>query len=358
MQIGMGFAKLFQVAQEYKITDKLGKIIEKRANATHKPYKTMKTIFKGFIQNARIYHFNLKKAKANISTYYRDLRRCNKDSYKMAKNILEKLYLKDKRKRSINITIDGTFIGVRGEKYEGATKMYSGNKKDRGKEGYTIVTCFDSTNKMPITFETTNIHEIHAFETLIERAIEMEKEGEIIINKIVLDALYFNKKIIDMLSLHKFIIRTPSYEWLLEKINKEVKRGCKEIELWGNKVTLYWKKSKDKKKKKGNKYDLLITNAPDKRIWWVYGHYKQMIENYHNDLKNKFGIRRLPSQKLYAILVYFAMIIVIYAIARAILLGLDLNYLSCGSVITVAYNSNSINSFIENLFKLHKKKRR
>lgn len=101
MQIGRGFAKLFQVAQEYKITYKLGKIIEKGANATHKPYKTMKTIFKGFIQNARIYHFKLKKAKANISTYYRDLRRCNKDSYKRAKNILEKLYLKVRRKRSI-----------------------------------------------------------------------------------------------------------------------------------------------------------------------------------------------------------------------------------------------------------------
>lgn len=355
MQIGRGFAKLFQVAQEYKITDKLGKLIEKGANATHKPYKTMKTIFKGFIQNARIYHFKLKKAKANISTYYRDLGRCNKDSYKMAKSILEKLYLKVRRKRSINITIDGTFIGVRGEKYEGATKMYSGNKKDRGKKGYTIVTCFDSTNKMPISFEVPNIHEIHAFEKLIEKIIEMEKEREIIINKVILDALYFNKRIIDMLSLHKFIIRAPSYEWLLEKINKEEKRGCKEIELWGNKVTLYWKESKDKKKK--NEYDLLITNAPDKRIWWEYGHYKQMIENYHNDLKNKFGIRRLPSQKLYAILVYFAMIIIIYAIARAILLGLDLNYLSCGSLIMVAYNSNSINSFIENLFQLHKKKR-
>jgi len=31
-------------------------------------------------------------------------------------------------------------------------------------------------------------------------------------------------------------------------INKEEERGCKEIELWGNKVTLYWKESKDKKK--------------------------------------------------------------------------------------------------------------
>ena len=114
------------------------------------------------------------------------------------------MYLKVRRKRSINITIDGTFIGVRGKKYEGATKMYSGNKKDRGKRGYTIVTYFDSTNKMPISFETTNIHEIHAFETLIQRVIEMEKKE---------------------------------------------KRGCKEIELWGNKVTLYWKESKDKKKK-------------------------------------------------------------------------------------------------------------
>ena len=80
---------------------------------------------------------------------------------------------------------------------------------------------------MPISFEVPNIHEIHAFETLIQRVIEMEKKGEIIINKVILDALYFNK-----------------------------------------------------------------------RIWWMYGHYKQMIENYHNDLKNKFGIRKLPSQKL------------------------------------------------------------
>ena len=107
---------------------------------------------------------------------------------------------------------------------------------------------------MPISFETTNIHEIHAFETLIQRVIEMEKKGEIIINKVILDALYFNKRIIDMLSLHKFIIRAPSYEWLLEKINKEEKRGCKEIELWGIRLHYTGKNLKIRKRKTSTIY--------------------------------------------------------------------------------------------------------
>jgi len=37
MQIRRGFNRLFQVAEEYEIVSKLGKLIEKNANSIHKP---------------------------------------------------------------------------------------------------------------------------------------------------------------------------------------------------------------------------------------------------------------------------------------------------------------------------------
>ncbi|MEM3444341.1 MAG: hypothetical protein QW115_00005 [Thermoplasmata archaeon] len=46
------------------------------------------------------------------------------------------------------------------------------------------------------------------------------------------------------------------------------------------------------------KYKLLITNTDCEKVWWFYGHYKQMVENYHDELKNEFGIRQLPSGKI------------------------------------------------------------
>jgi hypothetical protein len=121
----------------------------------------------------------------------------------------------------------------------------------------------------------------------------------------------------------------------------------------GHKVMLCWHPSKENHQK----YDLLVTNTNPKRIWWRYGHYKQMIENYHDDLKNKLGIRKLPSHKFYAILVYFCSILLIYMLARAVLLGLGMNGLSCGTLFFVTSISTSKESLIRNLLKLYKRKR-
>ena len=189
--------------------------------------------------------------------------------------------------------------------------------------------------------------------TIIEKVRKLEEEEKVRIKLIVLDALYISKEILDGISNYNFILRVPSHEWIIKYIDGETEKGYREIELWGHKVTLHWKYSK------GNKeYKLLITNTKSSKIRWKYGHYKQMVENYHNDLKNKFGIRKLPSQKFYAILVYFCIILLIYMLVRALLLGLGLNDLSCGTVLFVAHNSSSKRSLLENLFKLSKKKRR
>ena len=75
--------------------------------------------------------------------------------------------------------------------------MYSGNKRDRGKVGYTIVTCFDAVNKLPMSFEVPLIHELNVAPLLIRKAIEWENVGEITITLFVLDALYFNKEVLD-----------------------------------------------------------------------------------------------------------------------------------------------------------------
>ena len=122
--------------------------------------------------------------------------------------------------------------------------------------------------------------------------------------------------------------------------------------LWGHTVTLYWRPSKEK----DGPYSLLITNTPNKRVWWVYGHHKQMVENYHDDLKNKLGIRKLPSHKFYAILVYFCIVLLVYMLARAVLLGVGMNKVSCGTVLFVASLSPSKESLIKNLFLLGKRK--
>ena len=82
-----------------------------------------------------------------------------------------------------------------------------------------------------------------------------------------------------------------------------------------------------------------------------------MVENYHDDLKNKFGIRKLPSQKFYAILVYFCIILLIYMLARAVLLNIGMNRLSCGTLILVVSMSTSKESLIENLSRVYKRKR-
>lgn len=232
MYIRRGWQHVFEVAKESKIIKKMGQLIKKKPNAVHKPEQTMKTIFKGFLQNIRIYHFQLKKARANISTYYRDMGRCDESSYHKAKQIMEGFYLKARKKRKVKATIDGMFLGVRGKKFERAHKI-SGNKKDRGKVGYTIVTCFDAVNKLPMSFEVPLIHELNAAPILIKKAIEWEKEGKITITLFVLDALYFNKEVLNLISEHEFIIRAPAHEWLLKDVDKNVERGCKEIELWG-----------------------------------------------------------------------------------------------------------------------------
>ena len=82
-----------------------------------------------------------------------------------------------------------------------------------------------------------------------------------------------------------------------------------------------------------------------------------MVESHHDDLKNKMGIRKLPSGKFYAIVVYFCLILLIYMLARAVLLGIGMNGLSCGALLFVISISTSKKTLIENLFKLNKRKR-
>jgi len=353
MLIKKGWQQILEVAKESKVIKKIGELIEKKPNSLHKPKETFRTMFKGFLQNIRIYHFPLNKTKPNISTYYRDIRRSDKNSYQKAKQIIEGFYLKAKKKRKIKVTMDGTFIGLRGKKFERAMKMYSGNKKDKGKPGYTIVTCFDSVNKLPMSFEVPLIHEVNVAPILIKKALEWEKDNKITIQLFVLDGLYFNKEVLNLISKHKFVMRAPANKWLLKYVDKNVERGCKEIELWGHKVLICWHQTKENH----DKYNLLITNANSNRIWWRYGHYKQMIENYHDDLKNKLGIRKLPSNKFYAILVYFCIIILIYMLARFLLLQMGMNRISCGTLLFVVSISTSEESLKENLLKLNKRKR-
>jgi len=348
----MGWAQIFKRAKRFKILRKIGDIIKKKPNAVHTPEETMKTIFRGFLQNIRIYHLQLQTAKAHISTYYRDLGRCNKDSYQDAKQIMRDLYVKIRKRKLMKVTIDGTFIGVRGKTFEHASKMYSGNKQDKGKLGYTLVTCFDTINKTPIDFEVPLIHELNVASRLLRSALALEGEGKITIALFVLDALYLNKKLLDLVSEHRFIMKARAYDWMLAYVDENQERGCKEIVLWGHTVTLYWRPSKEK----DEQYSLLITNTPHKRIWWVYGHHKQMVENYHDDLKNKLGIRKLPSHKFYAILVYFCIVLLIYMLARAVLLDLSMNTVSCGTVLFVASLSTSKDSLIRNLLLLRKRK--
>lgn len=348
----MGWAQILQAAGRFKILRKIGDIIKKKPNAVHTPEETMKTIFKGFLQNIRIYHLPLEKVKAHISTYYRDLGRCNKESYQDAKQVMRDLYVKIRKRKLMKVTIDGTFIGVRGKTFEHASKMYSGNKQDKGKRGYTLVTCFDTINKSPIDFEVPLVHELNAASRLLRSALALEEEGKITITLFVLDALYLNKELLDLVSGHKFILRARAYEWLLTHVDENQERGCKEIMLWGHKVTLYWRPSKEKEEK----LCLLITNVTCKRIWWLYGHHKQMIENYHDDLKNKMGIRKLPSHTFYAILVYFCIILLIYMLARSVLLEINMNTVSCGTVLFVASQSTSKDSLIRNLLLLRKRK--
>ena len=162
----------------------------------------------------------------------------------------------------MKVTIDGTFIGVRGNTYEHAAKMYSGNKQDKRKLGYTLVTCFDTINKTPMDFEVPLVHELNAASRLIRSAIALEEEEKITITLFVLDALYLNKELLDLVSGHRFILRARAYKWLLKHVDKNLERGCKKIELWGHKVTLYWRPSKEKDKQ----CRLLITNTPNKRV--------------------------------------------------------------------------------------------
>jgi len=348
----MGYAQIFKRVKRFKILRKIGDIIRKKPNALHTPEQTMKTMFKGFLQNIRIYHLQLQTAKAHISTYYRDLRRCNKDSYQDAKQVMRDLYVKIRKRKLMKVTIDGTFIGVRGKTYEYAGKMYSGNKQDKGKQGYTLVTCFDTINKTPMDFEVPLVHELNAASRLLRSALALEGEGKIIITLFVLDALYLNKELLDLVSGHKFILRARACEWLLTHVDENQEKVCKEIVLWGHTVTLYWRPSKEKEEK----LCLLITNVSSKRIWWLYGHHKQMVENYHDDLKNKLGIRKLPSRRFYAILVYFCIILLVYMLARGVLLDLGMNKVSCGTVLLVAAQSTSKKSFLRNLFVLGKRK--
>lgn len=348
----MGWVQIFKSVKRFKILRKIGNIIRKKPNAVHTSKQTMKTMFKGFLQNIRIYHLQLQQVKAHISTYYRDLRRCNKDSYQDAKQVMRDLYVNIRKRKLMKVTIDGTFIGVRGKTYEHAGKMYSGNKQDKGKLGYTLVTCFDIINKTPMDFEVPLVHELNAASRLLRSALALEAEEKITITLFVLDALYLNKELLDLVSRHRFIMKARTYEWLLKHVDENLERGCKEIVLWGHTVTLYWRPSKEK----DEQCHLLITNTPNKRVWWLYGHHKQMIENYHDDLKNKLGIRNLPSHKFYAILVYFCIVLLIYMLARAVLLDVGMNKISCGTLLFVASLSPSKESLIRNLFLLGKRK--
>ena len=334
--------QLLAIAIEYGILQTLSTIVVKRKNMVHTVYQTMKSLFTGFIYRLRIYKFPLCRFKEHIATDYRDLRRCTKESYLKTKKIIEDFYFRARKIKRIKITIDGTFIGVWGNTYEHASKMYSGNKKDRGKVGYTLVTCFDTTNKLPMSFEVPIIHELHACVPLLKKVISWEKEGLIAIDAIILDALYLNKEILDVLCEHRFIIRAPAQKWLLRFVDVRFVRGHKDIVLWGHNVTLYWKITTDKKEK----YKLLVTNCNYDKIWRIYGHNKQMIENYHDDLKNELGIRNLPSRKFYPILVYFAMIILIYMLARALLLGININRISCGRILSIINHAETLKEVI------------
>jgi hypothetical protein len=348
----MGWIQIFKKTKRYKILRKIGDIIRKKPNAVHAPERTMKIMFKGFLQYIRIFHLPLQTAKAHISTYYRDLRRCNNDSYQEAKQIMRDVYVKIRKQKLVKVTIDGIFIGVRGKTFEHASKMYSGNKQDKGKLGYTLVTCFDTINKTPIDFGVPLIHEFNAASKLLKSALALEEEGKITITLFVLDALYLSKELLDLVSKHRFILRARAYEWLLKHVDEKQKKGCKEIVLRGHIVMLHWRPSKEKEEK----LCLLITNVTCKRIWWLYGHHKQMIENYHDDLKNKMGIRKLPSHKFYSILVYFCILLLIYMLARAVLLDINMNTLSCKTVLLVASQSSSEESFFRNLYMLGRRK--
>jgi len=312
----------------------------------------MKTMFKGFLQNMRILHLPFQAAKAHISTYYRDLRRCNKTSYQHAKQVMRELYVKTRKRKLVKVIIDGMFIGLRGKTFEHASKMYSGNKQDKGKQGYTLVTCFDTINKTPIDFEVPLVHELNAASKLIKSALTLEKEGAITITLFVLDALYLNKELLDLLSDHLFIIRARAHDWLLTYVDKKQERGYKEIVLWGHTIRIYWRPPE----KNEEKPRLLITNVSSKWIWWLYGHHKQMIENYHDNLKNKMGIRKLPSRKFYSILVYFCIVLMINMLTRGVLLDLCRNKISYGTVLLVASQSTSTESFHRNLLMLCKRK--
>lgn len=94
----MGWQQILQIAEKVRILQKMAGIIRKKHNAVYTPEQTMKTMFKGFLQNIRIYHSQLQQVKAYISTYYRDLRKCDRESYQDAKQIMERLYLRSGRK--------------------------------------------------------------------------------------------------------------------------------------------------------------------------------------------------------------------------------------------------------------------
>ena len=94
-------------------------------------------------------------------------------------------------------------------------------------------------NKSPTYFEVPLVHELNVASMLIKKAIAWEGEGKITVNLFVLDALYLNKELFNLVSEHLFIMRAPAYEWLLTHVDQNQKRVCKEIVLWGHTVTLY-----------------------------------------------------------------------------------------------------------------------
>ena len=323
---------------------------EKVLRYVEKVFQVSRTLdIKLRLQNLAIKHLSLIRP-VNIIPIF--CRRCNKESYQDAKQVMKALYVKVRKRKLVKVTIDGAFIGVRGKTFEHASKMYSGNKQDKGKLGYTLVTCFDTINKTPMDFEVPLVHELNAASRLIRSALALEGEGKITITLFVLDALYLNKELLDLVSGHRFILRARAYDWLFKHVDENLERGCKEIVLWGHTVTLYWRSPEENEEK----IRLLITNVSSKRIWWSYGHHKQMIENYHDDLKIKMGIRKLPSHKFYAILVYFCIVLLVYMLARGVLLNLSMNKLSCGTVLLVASQSTSKESFRRNLLMLGKRK--
>lgn len=129
-----------------------------------------------------------------------NLGRCDQYSYQDAKQTMIDLCVKTRKRKLMKLTIDETFIGVRRKTFQHASKMYSGNKQNKGKRGYALVTCFDTSNKTLMDFEIPLVQELNGAFRLLRRVLTLEEEGTITITLFILDALYLNKEVLDLVS--------------------------------------------------------------------------------------------------------------------------------------------------------------